>query len=167
MRTRLIGSLVSALVLVGGVVGLGGSTAGAGSQQSGSAPAFGAGVVRLDGAQEVPPADPDGRGVFAYIAFDHTLCYVLTARRIEPAAMAHIHSGVRGVNGPIVIGLIAPTRGFSADCITTQADTTPPPGNPNILTPDELAQIIANPAGFYANVHNAPFQGGAIRGQLR
>ncbi|HEX8803806.1 MAG TPA: hypothetical protein VF743_06425, partial [Acidimicrobiales bacterium] len=35
---------------------------------------FAAGIVRLDGSQEVPPADPDGRGTFAYVAFDSTLC---------------------------------------------------------------------------------------------
>jgi CHRD domain len=165
MRRRLIATLVASLLLTGGV--LGGTAVPAGSQATSSGGSFGAGVVRLSGAQEVPPADPDGRGVFAYIAFGKHLCYALTAQRIEPATMAHIHVGVRGVNGPIAIGLIPPTRGFSADCITTQADATPPPGDPNKLTPAELAAIIANPAGFYANVHNGPFPGGAIRGQLR
>src|SRR5713226_1723245 len=29
-----------------------------------------------------------------------------------------------------------------------------------------MSEIIANPAGFYANIHNADFPGGAIRGQL-
>jgi hypothetical protein len=149
------------LMLAGAVAGLTGSPAGA--QQPG--PSFGAGVVRLDGNQEVPPADLDGRGTFAYIAFDHTLCYVLTARRIEPATMAHIHAGARGVNGPIAIALIPPTPGFSFDCIASQPDTTP--DSPDVLLDSELAQIIATPAQFYANVHNAPFPGGAIRGQLR
>jgi hypothetical protein len=163
MRIRLIASLVSALVLAGGVAA--GPSAGAQAPQAGSAPVFGAGVVRLEGAQEVPPADPDGRGTFAYIAFDHTLCYVLTARRIEPSTMAHIHVGARGVNGPIVIGLVAPTRGVSADCIAAQPEGTP--GDADVLLESELAQIIANPAAFYTNVHNTPFPGGAIRGQLR
>jgi hypothetical protein len=164
MRRRLIGTVV-ALAVAAGLLGSSAVPAGAGGQSV--ATTFGAGVVRLDGNQEVPPADLDGKGVFAYLAFGHTLCYVLAVRDIDPAVAAHIHTGVRGMNGPIAIGLIAPDDGFSADCIKTAPDETPAPGNPNVLTPEELAAIIANPAGFYVNVHNAPFPGGAIRGQLR
>jgi hypothetical protein len=29
-----------------------------------------------------------------------------------------------------------------------------------------LKPIIANPAGYYVNIHNADFPGGAVRGQL-
>ncbi len=164
MRTRLIAAVVSSLVLAGSVlVGLGGSTVDA--RPAHRAPTFAFGVVHLDGAQEVPPADPDGRGTFAYIAVHDRICYVLTARRIQPAALAHIHAAPRGVNGPIVVGLIAPTQGFSADCITAQPDTTP--NSPEVLLRSELAAIIADPAQFYVNVHNAEFMGGAIRGQLR
>ncbi len=164
MRTRVI-AMVVALFVVGGL--LASSAVPAGADGRPTRPSFGAGVVRLEGEQEVPPADLDGTGVFAYFAFGDTLCYLLTARRIEPATMAHIHTGVRGVNGPIAIALIAPDDGFSADCIKTAADATPAPGNPMVLTPEELAAIIANPTGFYVNVHNGPFPGGAIRGQLR
>ena len=164
MRTRLIAAVVSSLVLAGSVlVGLGGSPVDA--RPADRAPTFAIGVVRLDGAQEVPPADPDGRGTFAYIAVHDRICYVLTARRIEPATLAHIHAGPRGVNGGIVVMLIAPTRGFSADCIRAQPDTTP--NTMEVLTQSELAAIIADPTQFYANVHNDPFPGGAIRGQLR
>jgi hypothetical protein len=35
------------------------------------------------------------------------------------------------------------------------------PGDPAVL-----ARIVANPAGFYVNVHNARFPGGALRCQL-
>jgi hypothetical protein len=132
---------------------------------------IGFGIVRLDGQQEIGPTgepgagDLDGRGKFAYLAFDSKLCYVLTARKIAPAAAAHIHGAPRGVNGDIVIGLTAPTEGFSVDCITAQPDTTP--NGPDVLTQSELDAIIASPADFYANVHNADFPAGAIRGQLR
>ncbi len=124
------------------------------------------GVVRLDGRQEMPDADPDGRGTFAYVAFDSRICYALTARNIEPATMAHIHVGAPEVNGPIVIGLTAPTRGFSADCIGAVPDGSVENG-PEVLLQSELDDIIATESDFYVNVHNAPFPGGAIRGQLR
>jgi hypothetical protein len=34
------------------------------------------------------------------------------------------------------------------------------------LSDPDLANVLANPTGFYVNVHNAQFPGGAIRGQL-
>jgi hypothetical protein len=163
MRRRLIGVVVSSLLLAGGVLAVGGAPAGADDPPR--APSFAFGVVRLDGNQEVPPADPDGRGTFGFIATPDKLCYVLTARKIEPATLAHIHAAPRGVNGGIVVMLIAPTRGFSADCIHVQPDTTP--NTMEVLTQSEVNAIIADPSQFYANVHNDPFPGGAIRGQLR
>ena len=163
MRTRLIAALVTSLVLTSGVVGIGGSAVGA--QPPDRAPKLPAGAVRLEGAQEVPPADPDGRGIFAYVAGHDRICYVLTARRIAPATMAHIHAAPAGVNGDIVVGLIAPTDGFSHDCITAVPNTTP--NTPEVLLESELDAIIADPTQFYTNVHNAEFPAGAIRGQLR
>jgi hypothetical protein len=165
MRNRLV--LVLAALLVAGAV------LAAGSPASADLPTHSVafGVVRLDGQQEISPTgqpgagDPDGRGSFAYLAFGDQICYVLTARRIVTPTMAHIHAAPRGVNGGIVVPLEVPTSGFSFDCITAQPDTTP--NTPAVLVQSELDAIIANPAGFYANVHNAEFPGGAIRGQLR
>jgi hypothetical protein len=111
-------------------------------------------ATRLTGAVEVPgPGDPDGRG-FAVVAADAKsgkICYHLFVRRIEPATAAHIHVGPPGVAGPIVQELEAPTDGFSADCVE----------NATIA-----AALVANPADYYVNVHNAPFPAGAVRGQL-
>jgi hypothetical protein len=123
-----------------------------------------AAVVRLDGAQETQPADPDGSGLFAFAAFDSKLCYILTARNIEPATAAHIHAGRRGVAGDIVVGLRPPTSGLSAQCITAVPGTS---SDLNVLLQSELDAIIAQPSDFYVNVHNTPFPAGAIRGQLR
>jgi hypothetical protein len=123
-----------------------------------------AAVVRLDGAQETQPADPDGSGLFAFAAFDSKLCYILTARNIEPATAAHIHAGRRGVAGDIVVGLRPPTSGLSAQCITAVPGTS---SDLNVLLQSELDAIIARPSDFYVNVHNTPFPAGAIRGQLR
>ena len=124
------------------------------------------GIVRMDGAQETPAAgDADGRGVFAYAAFGDHLCYVITAKDIDPAVVSHIHSGARGVAGPIVVMLEPPTDGLSFACIDAVDNATP--NTIDVLLQSDFDAIVANPAGFYANVHNAPFPAGALRGQLR
>jgi hypothetical protein len=164
MPRRLVATVVAGLMLGGGVVGLAAAPAGA-AGGSGASHGLSVGFTRLTGAEEVPgPGDPDGRGTFAYITFGDHLCYVLTARRIEPATMAHIHSGARGLPGPIAINLATPDDGFSSGCITAVDNSTP--DSAAVLLRSELAAIVATPENFYANVHNAPFPAGAIRGQL-
>jgi hypothetical protein len=108
----------------------------------------------LAGANENPPADPDGGGS-ATVSLDAQkgeVCYALAVGNIAPATLAHIHRGAAGVNGPIVVNFTAPTSGTSSGC--TSAD------------PALVAEIASNPAGFYVNVHSPEFPSGAIRGQL-
>ena len=110
-------------------------------------------TTELDGAQEVPPADPNGVGqvsIFRAAGTPRVLCYVLFVDRIRPATVAHIHRGAVGVVGPPVVDLRAPTDGNSAACVRTR----------------RAANIFANPQNFYVNVHNRRFPDGAIRGQL-
>jgi hypothetical protein len=111
----------------------------------------------LTGRQEAPgPGDPDGAGLAAVTinVARGRICYALAVTRIAPATLAHIHRGARGVPGPIVVHLDAPTDGSSANC--TLVDD-----------PALVAEIAHAPSAFYVNVHNADFQAGAIRGQLR
>jgi hypothetical protein len=118
----------------------------------------------LTGAAERPgPGDADGRGAFAAIVRGDTLCYTLVAVRIEPATAAHIHIAPPTLPGPIVIGLDTPDP-VSHGCITAVPDDQ---NTTSTLTQSELAAIVADPGAYYVNVHNASFQPGAIRGQLR
>lgn len=160
MRNRLIKG-VAALITAGAVLGFVASPV---SADRGGSHKLAVGVVRLDGNQEVSPADPDGRGTFVYVAFGDKLCYVLTARNIDPPIASHIHSGAAGVNGPIVVMLDVPDP-VGHGCITAEQDESL--NSIAVLTQSELDAIIADEAGFYANVHTATFPGGAIRGQLR
>jgi hypothetical protein len=112
-------------------------------------------AASLTGSQEVPgPGDPDGAGTADIKIADGTtsLCYELIVRNIAPATAAHIHRGERGVDGPPVVPLAAPTSRRSEACVDVSAELA--------------AEIKANPSAFYVNVHNAEFQAGAIRGQL-
>ncbi len=112
-------------------------------------------AAELNGANEVPPADPNGVGdafVFGTPTDPMALCYVLIVDNIRPAQAAHIHRAPVGVNGPVVVPLRAPSDGDSAACVQVR--------------PRLVARILANPQNFYVNVHNRPFPDGAIRGQL-
>lgn len=97
-------------------------------------------------------ADPDGTGAFAadVDADAGDFCYTLTVAKIAKPTMAHVHTGAAGSNGPPVITV--GVTGASDECVAVE--------------PDVLKAIVANPAGYYVNVHTADFPAGAIRGQL-
>ena len=110
----------------------------------------------LTGPAEVPvPGDPDGSGS-ATVTLNQgqrEVCFEIGVANIEPAFAAHIHVGAAGTPGGVVIGLAPPTSGSSSGCV---AD----------VDPGLIKAIRQNPAGYYVNVHNATFPGGALRGQL-
>jgi len=109
----------------------------------------------LTGAAEVPgPGDPDGSGT-AQITVNpgqNQVCYKLRVAKIAPATAAHIHEAPPTAAGPVVVTLGAPTGGLSSGCVT--------------VTRALALEILKRPADYYVNVHNAPFPGGAVRGQL-
>jgi hypothetical protein len=119
------------------------------------APSRGTLRAMLTGAAEVPgPGDPDGSGT-AQVTIDighQTLCYRLRVAHIGTPTAAHIHKAPVGVAGPIVVPLAAPVDGSSSGCLT--------------VDPHLLQAILARPAEYYVNVHNAEFPAGAVRGQL-
>ena len=108
----------------------------------------------LTGSAEVPAGDPDGTGSFsATLNRGHNrLCYELRVSALTAPTAAHIHVGAAGQNGAPVVMLAAPTNGMAKACVAVAAD---------------LAQkLMATPAGYYVNVHNAEFPNGGLRGQL-
>jgi hypothetical protein len=69
--------------------------------------------------------------------------------------MSHIHRGAAGVTGPVIIPFNLPfVNGVSTGTLTGVAGSF-------------LSEIVANPPGYYFNVHTGDFPGGALRGQLR
>lgn len=114
-------------------------------------------VATLDGKAEVPgPGDPKGTGEFTGW-FDPAMsrvCYTLGVGSLAttPTA-AHIHRGNAQVAGPVVVPLQAPVTNISDSCAP--------------VAPALLSEIIANPGGFYVNVHTKDHPGGAIRAQLK
>ncbi|HEY3122820.1 MAG TPA: CHRD domain-containing protein [Thermoanaerobaculia bacterium] len=112
----------------------------------------------LTGANETPnPADPNGVG-FAVITLDPgtgTITFTAFEQNIATPTASHIHRGAAGVTWPVIIPFNKPfNNGVSSDTLTG-------------IAAGLMTDIIANPPGFYFNIHNADFPGGAIRGQLR
>jgi hypothetical protein len=134
----------------------------------------------LDGREEVRDnatssaiaGDPDGRGeayVFGIDGDPLTLCYLLVGvKKIAELELspgngraAHIHEGARGSNGPVVANLAWPQDGQAGDCLTEGEAGKFPTGEFGIVQ-----RILNNPQGFYINIHNTVYPGGALRGQL-
>jgi hypothetical protein len=111
--------------------------------------------ANLTGAAEVPgPGDPDGGGtVQVTLNTDkNEVCYDLTVTKIDEATAAHIHEGAVDKDGPVKVGLDAPKGGSAKGCKTADAAV--------------VKDIMANPANYYVNIHNAAYPQGAVRGQL-
>lgn len=119
-----------------------------------TAPAYATSIVftvPLLGSNEVAPnvGDPDGFGT-ATLTIDDvalTVSWNISVSNLDPVILDHIHQGDATVNGPVVVdfgGLLSGGPIFDAD----------------------LAGVLANPSGYYVNVHTTTFTGGAIRGQI-
>jgi hypothetical protein len=146
MRSRR--SLVVGLSLT---IGLVASVALAGASVAGGRPL----TAVLLGANERPIlGDPDGSGTFSATFNPGTgeVCYIFEVSGVEPLAAAHIHVAPAGEPGPVVIPLPPTSATGGSGCVTADREL--------------ILAILHDPSAYYFNVHNAPFPGGALRGQL-
>ena len=111
----------------------------------------------LTGANEVPSVVTEGQGKVTLL-LDVTSSSITGNWSITSLAgfitAAHIHNGPAGVNAGVFI-----------------AFTGLPPGGGSFATVNsapvpKLQDVLANPPGFYVNVHTNAHPGGEIRGQL-
>jgi hypothetical protein len=112
----------------------------------------------LSPAEEVPgPGVKDGVGAALVDIAGPKICSDLKVTMGEMPLKAHIHQGVKGASGPVVVDLKPEfTAGEAAYTSKTCVETTE----------DTAAQLIADPAGYYLNVHSDGHPDGAMRGQL-
>ena len=112
----------------------------------------------LSGTEEVPgPGVKDGVGAALIDIAGSKVCADLNVTMGEKPQKAHIHKGAKGASGPVVVDLVpvfnpGEAAFTSKSCVETAADTA--------------AQLIADPGGYYVNVHSASHSDGAMRGQL-
>ncbi|MFL5749549.1 MAG: CHRD domain-containing protein [Chloroflexota bacterium] len=156
MRTRL--AWFAMLALVVGLV------------SAGSVAAAGDTVVltaRLVGAQEVPPADPDGVAkatIHVNVTAGEVCFEIKNVKDTETPNRGHIHHAPTGQNGPIVVPFFELRPGDATvndprhDEIESGSIEDCVPGDPAIL-----ADIVAHPDQYYVNVHNTRFPGGVLR----
>lgn len=115
-------------------------------------------VAYMTGAQERPnPGDPDGIGrAVVFINDDtNTICVATQFTGIDmPLTGYHIHIAPPGAPGPIVVPFNTPTSQSDYQCRVVENEAL-------------LDNIAANPHQYYINLHNTPFPGGALRGQLQ
>jgi hypothetical protein len=112
--------------------------------------------ANMTGEREVPgPGDPNGWGT-AWVQVNPNegrVCTTMHVYNIASATAAHIHRGLPGAAGPVVVTLPTPNaNGFANGCVNADSDT--------------LKNIGENPWQYYVNVHNNPYPDGAMRGQL-
>lgn len=80
----------------------------------------------------------------------------------ETYTRAHIHKAAAGVNGPILWDFLE--AGNPVASISDQPSQLRGIARPRAAA--VLADLLANPSGYYVNVHSTVFPGGAMRGQL-
>ncbi|HEV8424809.1 MAG TPA: CHRD domain-containing protein [Actinomycetes bacterium] len=125
-------------------------------------------AARLSGANEVPAADPDGRGLGLVQTGAQRVCFAVGWTRISAPIFAHIHAGVAGVNGPVVVLFFDVPELVPGGAPATLPDTVDAAaGCIGDQNPALLRDIRRHPGAYYVNVHTAEFPAGAIRGQLR
>jgi hypothetical protein len=108
-------------------------------------------AIRLVGSTE---PNATGTAVVRIRKAAGLVCYRLTAANITlPATASHIHRGTASQNGPVVVPFDPPNAsGKSAGCTAASQAL--------------IDEIVANPAGFYVNVHTKEHPAGAMRAQL-
>lgn len=131
-------------------------------------------TAQLLPSNEVPPvtnADQTGFGTVTVTldTSNNTARFDVSVNGLTGSSnviLSHIHEGPAGVNGPVRVdsGLspASPVPLVNGSASFTRNGTFVPASDAAAI----ISRIIANPAGFYFNVHTNLNPGGAVRGQL-
>jgi hypothetical protein len=114
----------------------------------------------LAGNNEVPIVDPAAGGSISIVADSPVSCRFncnMTRPMVPELVGLHVHDGVAGVNGPILINLHGGTNVVMQDPFIS--------GNA-VVSGRTVARLIAAADRFYVNAHSILFPAGVCRGQL-
>src|SRR5262245_25065066 len=113
--------------------------------------------AKLTGDQEVPAVVTNAVGVasFVFNSTRDTLCIHASVNGLSGAiTLAHIHEGLPGVSGPVILDLVPYISGNSINATIAGS----------ALTADFISKMISG--NYYINVHTAANPNGEIRGQI-
>ena len=125
-------------------------------------------AAELRGSNEVPPNSSSafGSSLVTLDLFNNNITWEVTTSGIVSPTLSHIHRGVAGVSGSVIINFalnaaqIPGGRTFGSSSIAAQQAAA-------FLASDLVALGSASTAaGYYVNVHSSAFGAGEIRGQL-
>ena len=114
--------------------------------------------ARMTGAQEVPAVTTTGQGVasFTLNGTRDTMCIsVYMAGTMDLVNGIHLHSGMSGINGAVVLDLTPYLSNGNVQAVITGTE----------LTTSLISDMITG--GIYINAHTAGFPNGEIRGQVK
>ena len=124
--------------------------------------------VTLSGQEEVPPVQTTASGMAWFKQMqDNKVWFKLNVTDMQGVTQAHIHSGIVGTNGPVVVTLYKadtpqPINGkLSFGNITANLLEGPMKGKQI----SDLATAMSN-GSTYVNVHTEKHPNGEIRGQI-
>lgn len=113
------------------------------------------GGAEVNNAGEPNQGDLDGSGIGRVRLAPERgrACINAEVKNVDPLILAHIHRGAAGTNGPVVVDFTSLIAGPTVKgCVAAD--------------PAALQAMIADPAGYYINLHSETFRPGAVRGQL-
>ena len=128
--------------------------------------------AKLDSASEVPApsvgsATPSGTATFTNSGT--SIAYKVTVTGLSgPATAAHIHTGVVGVSGPVVVPLAltaGPDGTAAGEGSIDEAAIKGKNADGSPMTLNDLLTAM-RAGGTYVNVHTASNKPGEIRGQI-
>ena len=125
-------------------------------------------VANLSGQEEVPPVDTQATGMAEFTPVmpnNETVDFNVNATDINGVTQGHIHSGVQGENGPVVVTLFNFT---SAQNEVSENGTIAASNLEGPMKGKTIADLITamKDGSTYANFHTEQNPNGEIRGQI-
>lgn len=107
----------------------------------------------LSGDEEVPGPGSTGTAEATLTYDGDELCVSGTTTGVGALIAGHIHAGLRGESGPVVVDLGIETDGDG-------------PFEGCAMVGAEGGVVVVDPSAYYVNLHTAEFPDGAVRAQL-